>query len=175
MGTPGEDVGTTTDAGSVTVARISADLELSGTVRTVDQNSAGMAGSVEAGDQLGAAVSSVRYGSSVAYLVGAPGEDVGRVRDAGMVQTIGNGKGWTPEQLGRARHAPRAVTASLADRRPRRLPRPTRRLIGIPGEDSSTGAVLVGLPISGGSVTYLKGTTAGNRFGFAVAPDQSGA
>ena len=43
-------------------------------------------------------------------------------------------------------------------------------LIGIPGEDSSTGAVLVGLPIGGGSVSYLKGTTVGDRYGFAVAP-----
>ena len=45
-------------------------------------------------------MSSVRYGSSVAYLVGAPGEDVGRVRDAGMVQTIGNGKDWTQQSSG---------------------------------------------------------------------------
>ncbi|HEY5787118.1 MAG TPA: hypothetical protein VIT65_20320, partial [Microlunatus sp.] len=96
VGTPGEDVGSKKDAGSVTVARISlTGRKTEGTVRTLDQNSAGMAGSVEAGDQLGASVSSVQYGSSVAHLVGAPGEDVGRVRDAGMVQTIGNGKGWT--------------------------------------------------------------------------------
>ena len=46
----------------------------------------------------------------------------------------------------------------------------SRTLIGIPGEDSSTGAVLVGLPIGGGSVGYLKGTEVGNRYGFAVAP-----
>jgi hypothetical protein len=169
VGTPGEDVGTAADAGSVTIARISADLETSGTVRTVDQSSAGMAGTVEAGDQLGAAVTSVRYGSSVAYLVGAPGEDVGRVRDAGMVQTVGNGKDWTQQssgvpgtvesgdRLGAALAGSPATGAS-------------RTLIGIPGEDSSTGAVLVGLPIGGGSVGYLKGTVVGNRYGFAVAP-----
>jgi hypothetical protein len=29
--------------------------------------------------------------------------------------------------------------------------------------------VLVGLPIGGGAVSYLKGSTAGNRYGFAVA------
>ncbi|HEY5786370.1 MAG TPA: hypothetical protein VIT65_16505, partial [Microlunatus sp.] len=140
-----------------------------GTVRTLDQNSAGMAGSVEAGDQLGASVSSVQYGSSVAHLVGAPGEDVGRVRDAGMVQTIGNGKGWTQSTSripGNAESGDR-LGASLAGSPSTGATKP---LVGIPGEDSSTGAVLVGLPIGGGSVTYLKGNTAGNRYGFAVAP-----
>ena len=157
MGTPGEDVGSTKDAGSVTVARISlTGRKTEGTVRTFDQNSAGMAGSVEAGDQLGASVSSVRYGSSVIHLVGAPGEDVGKVRDAGMVQTIGNGKGWTQSSSG----VP--GTAESGDRMGAALAGSpatgaTRPLIGIPGEDSSTGAVLVGLPIGGGSVTYLKG------------------
>jgi hypothetical protein len=128
-----------------------------------------MAGSVEAGDQLGAAVTSVRYGSSVAYLVGAPGEDVGRVRDAGMVQTVGNGKDWTQQSSG----VPGTVEsgdrlgAALAGSPATGASNP---LIGIPGEDSSTGAVLVGLPIGGGSVGYLKGTVVGNRYGFAVAP-----
>ena len=88
------------DAGSVTIARISSDLEVSGAARTIDQSSTGMAGSVEAGDQLGAAVSSARHGPSVAYLVGAPGEDVGRARDAGLVQEIGNGKAWTQRSAG---------------------------------------------------------------------------
>ncbi len=169
VGTPGEDVGSKKDAGSVTVARISSDLELSGTVRTLDQNSTGMAGSVEAGDQLGAAVSSVQYGSSVAHLVGAPGEDVGRTRDAGMVQTIGNGKGWTQSSSrvpGNAEAGDR-LGSSLGGSPSTGATKP---LIGIPGEDSSTGAVLVGLPIGGGSVSYLKGSTAGNRYGFAVAP-----
>ena len=128
-----------------------------------------MAGTVEAGDQLGAAVSSVRDGSSVAYLVGAPGEDVGRARDAGMVQTIGTGKGWTQSSKGVPGTAETGdrLGASLAGSPATGA---TRSLVGIPGEDSSTGAVLVGLPIGGGSVSYLKGTEVGNRYGFAVAP-----
>ena len=170
VGTPGEDVGSKKDAGSVTVARISlTSRKTEGTVRTLDQNSAGMAGSVEAGDQLGAAVSSAQYGSSTAYLVGAPGEDVGKVRDAGMVQTIGNGKGWTQKSSG----VP--GTTETGDRMGAALAGSpatgaTKPLIGIPGEDSSTGAVLVGLPIGGGSVGYLKGDRVGDRYGFAVAP-----
>ena len=128
-----------------------------------------MAGSVEAGDQLGAAVSSVRNGSSIAYLVGAPGEDVGKVRDAGMVQTIDTGKGWTQSSKG----VPGTVESG--DRLGASLggspgTGATRSLVGIPGEDASTGAVLVGLPGGGSSVSYLKGSQVGNRYGFAVAP-----
>lgn len=170
VGTPGEDVGTTADAGSVTIARISrSTLEPTGTVRTVDQNSSGMAGSVERGDGFGAAVSSMRYGSGTAYLVGVPGEDVGSRRDAGMVQTIGNGRGWTQRTAG----VP--GTAETGDRMGASLggaPETGARkpLVGVPGEDSGTGAALVGLPVNGASVTYLKGTRAGNRFGATVAP-----
>ncbi len=169
VGAPGEDLGRTADAGAVTIARLSTSGRLIGAVRAVDQGSAGMAGSVEPNDQFGAAVSSMRYGSSVAYLVGAPGEDVGRTRNAGMVQTIGNGKGWTQSTSG----VP--GTAEAGDRMGASLGGApstggTLPLIGIPGEDSSTGAVLVGLPIRGGSVTYLKGTRIGNRYGLAVGP-----
>ncbi len=170
VGTPGEDVGSKKDAGSVTVARVSlTSRKTEGTVRTLDQNSAGMAGSAEAGDQLGAAVSSVQYGSSVSYLVGAPGEDVGKARDAGMVQTIGNGKGWTQSSSGVPGTAESGdrMGASLGGSPSTGAKKP---IIGIPGEDSSTGAALVGLPINGGSVSYLKGTAAGDRYGFAVAP-----
>ena len=154
----------------MTLARISLSTGRTvGTVRTLDHNSSGMAGTAEAGDQLGTAVSSTRYGSSVAYLVGAPGEDVGRARDAGMVQTIGNGKSWTQNSTGIPGTAESGdrFGASVAGSPSTGATRP---LIGIPGEDSSSGAVLVGLPIGGGSVGYLKGTTAGDRFGFAVAP-----
>lgn len=170
VGSPGEDVGRVTDAGTVTIAQISvASLDLSGPVRTLDQDSAGMAGTAERGDQLGTAVSSMRAGSQTLYLVGVPGEDVGGVRDAGMVQTIGNGQGWTQ----RTRGVP--GVAEPGDRMGAALggaPSTGARspLIGVPGENASTGAVLVGLPLGGGSVGYLRGTTVGGRFGLAVGP-----
>lgn len=170
VGAPGEDLGRTSDAGAVTIAKISTSSgEISGAVRAVDQGSTGMAGSVEAGDQFGAAVSSTRYGSGVAYLVGVPGEDVGSKRDAGMVQTVGNGKGWTQRTAGVPGTAERddRMGASLGGSPAAGAKKP---VIGVPGEDSATGAVLVGLPVSGGSVTYLKGTTVGNRYGLAVGP-----
>lgn len=169
VGTPGEDVGARSDAGSVTVTRVSTDLELAGSTRTVDQNSAGMAGTAEAGDQLGAAVSSVRDGTTVRLLVGAPGEDVGRIRDAGMVQTVGTGQGWTQSSKGVPGSAETGdrLGASLGGSPATGA---TRVLVGIGGEDSSTGAVLVGLPIRGAAVIYLKGTRVGDRYGFTVAP-----
>ncbi len=171
VGAPGEDVGTRSDAGSVTVAQISTDLELPGTIptRTVDPDSAGMAGVAEAGDHLGAAVSSVRDGSTVRFLVGAPGEDVGRARDAGMVQTVGTGKGWTQSSAGvpGSTETGDRLGASLAGSPATGA---TRVLIGIPGEDSSTGAVLVGLPGTGSRVSYLKGARTGDGYGSTVGP-----
>jgi hypothetical protein len=171
VGTPGEDVGTRKDAGSVTIAQVSTDLELPGITptRTVDQNSTGMAGAAEAGDQLGAAVSSIRDGSVIRFLAGAPGEDVGRVRDAGQVQTVGDGRSWTQKSKGvpGSVEAGDRLGASLAGSPATGA---TRVLVGIPGEDGATGAVLVGLPIRGAAVTYLKGSRVGNRFGFTVAP-----
>ncbi|SDS83754.1 FG-GAP repeat-containing protein [Friedmanniella luteola] len=82
VGVPQEDVGSRRDAGVVTA------LELRDAVEGVDdatswtQDSAGVAGSAEAGDRFGAAVAA----SSGHALVGVPGEDVGSRRDAGMVQ-----------------------------------------------------------------------------------------
>ena len=74
-----------------------------------------------------------------------------------MVQTIGTGKGWTQSSEG----VPGTVESG--DRLGASLggspaTGATRSLVGIPGEDASTGAVLVGLPVGGSSVSYLKGT-----------------
>ena len=128
-----------------------------------------MAGTAERGDQFGASVTSIRNGSGVSYLVGVPGEDVGSARHAGMVQTVGTGHGWTQRSSGvpGVAEAGDRMGASLGGSPATGATRP---LIGIPGEDSSTGAVLVGLPGRGYSVGYLKGTRAGGRFGFSVAP-----
>lgn len=170
VGAPGEDLGSTTDAGTVTISRISyEDIKTTGTVRAVDQNSSGMSGTAERGDQFGAAVSSVRAGSKISYLVGVPGEDVGSTKDAGMVQTVGTGKGWTQATSGVPGTAESGdrMGASLGGSPATGAARP---LIGVPGEDSSTGAVLVGLPGTGYTVTYLKGARSGGRFGFSVAP-----
>ena len=169
VGTPGEDVGAKADAGAVTIARISPKtLEPTGTVRTVNQDSTGMAGTAESGDRFGAAVSSMRVGGTTRFLVGAPGEDVGRVKDAGMVQTIGTGKGWTQNSKGVPGHAETGdrMGASLGGSVDTGATRP---LIGVPGEDENTGGVLIGLPVDGHRPTFLVGKRAGARYGFSVS------
>lgn len=170
VGTPGEDVGTKTDAGAVTIARISPNtLETTGTVRTVTQDSAGMAGTAERGDQFGMSVSSMRTGGKTRFLVGAPGEDVGRTKDAGMAQTIGTGQGWTQNSKGIPGHAETGdrMGASLGGSVDTGATRP---LIGVPGENKNAGGVLIGLPVDGYRSTFPLGTRAGARYGFSVSP-----
>lgn len=153
----------------MTVARISSDTgEPVGTVRAVDQSSAGMAGTAEAGDAFGSSLTSVGDIDAQTFLVGSPGEDVGRARDAGMVQTIGHGTGWTQNTKGVPGNSEAGdrMGASLGGSVGSGGDGP---VIGVPGEDSSTGAVIVGLPTSHHSAGYLKGTRSGNRYGFAVA------
>ncbi|GAA1435202.1 hypothetical protein GCM10009616_31640 [Microlunatus lacustris] len=87
VGVPGEDVGQRREAGAVTLFGDVTGSGLQGRL-TLTQNSAGFAGSAEAGDRFGHAVA-LRPGPGVQALlvVGSPGEDLGRVADAGMVQT----------------------------------------------------------------------------------------
>ena len=81
-GTPSEDVGPLSDAGSVTALTVSIGGVLS--ARSVTQDSAGIPGTAEAGDRFGAALSTRR--SRVA--VGVPGENIGSIVDAGLVQRL---------------------------------------------------------------------------------------
>jgi hypothetical protein len=83
-----------------------------------------------------------------------------------MVQTLGTGDGWTQDTRGIPGEAEAgdrmgAALGGSASSRP---------VVGIPGEDDATGAVLVGLPADGPSVSYLRGATRGGRFGFSVGP-----
>jgi hypothetical protein len=81
-GMPGKDLYGLKDAGTV--------LDLKPRpVKEWNQNSAGVAGSAEAGDRFGAAIGASSYGDGL--VIGAPGEDVGRVRDAGLVQAFYQG------------------------------------------------------------------------------------
>ena len=85
VGAPGEDVGTVADAGAVV------SISPSGASAIFSQDSAGMGGVAEAGDRFGAAISHLPGLDSDGYRVaiGAPGEDVGGVRDAGVVGFLG--------------------------------------------------------------------------------------
>ena len=83
VGVPDEDLGTRKDAG--TVQRLRTDQLGYFLIEATDwnQDTPGVPGTAEAGDRFGA---SLAWGGSV---VGVPGEDVGGISNAGLVQTFG--------------------------------------------------------------------------------------
>ena len=85
VGVPGEDIGSKADAGSVNIVQ---DLYADERRLAVDQNSAGVPGAAEAGDQFGRSLDSVNVDSnSSSWLaIGVPGEDIGSRSNAGSVQ-----------------------------------------------------------------------------------------
>jgi len=87
VGAPNEDIGSLADAGSVTVVRDIYGNDVDGGV-AFHQDSPGVPGAAEAGDRFGQSLDTARLGASaVSYLaVGAPGEDIGSARNAGVVQ-----------------------------------------------------------------------------------------
>lgn len=90
MGAPGEDVGSVTDAGAINVLYDSAD-GLVGRDQLLVQGSPGVAGAAEAGDGFGSRLASPLGGNDFNgdglgdLAIGAGGEDLGAVRDAGAV------------------------------------------------------------------------------------------
>jgi hypothetical protein len=94
-GVPGEDLGSVSDAGLaglLVFGNTAGDVVLA---RDITQNSPGISGQAESGDRFGAAVEVFRgpggffcsSGPTMGFslVVGVPGEDLGSVRDAGMV------------------------------------------------------------------------------------------
>ena len=93
VGVPREDIGAAADAGAVTVVRsVDEDAGFDG-ADGWSQDSPGVPGVAETGDMLGASVSALELYAAA----GAPGEDVGRSTDAGLVQVLAP---VTPTQLG---------------------------------------------------------------------------
>ncbi len=85
VGAPNEDVGSKKDAGSATIVEdIYFDDGLGS--HSLDQDAPGVPGSSRAGDQYGRSIDTVRVGNDAWIAVGAPGEDVGSAKNAGMVQ-----------------------------------------------------------------------------------------
>jgi hypothetical protein len=84
VGQPAEDVGDRADAGAVTMLVSQGGPQAFAQAFTWTQASPGVTGEPEAGDRFGAAVSALG-GVTIA---GVPGEDVGALTDAGMVQTF---------------------------------------------------------------------------------------
>jgi hypothetical protein len=82
IGAPGDTVAGQVGAGSATLARVDTGTDHVTSGHYWTQDSTGVPGAAEAGDHFGAAV----YNTFDIQLVGVPGEDVGSVKDAGMVQ-----------------------------------------------------------------------------------------
>lgn len=88
IGVPGEDVGKTKDAGQFYAV-------VDGASKGYTQDSAGVPGNVEAGDQLGASVAVLAscHPGADAWVVGSPFEAVGKTSKAGMVSLLDRGTG----------------------------------------------------------------------------------
>ena len=94
VGAPGEDVGAAGNAGAVTVLFGSPTGLARGGSQTLFQGS-GAGGAAEAGDAFGSALASgILGGDGIADLVvGAPGEDVGAIPNAGAVNLLAGSPG----------------------------------------------------------------------------------
>ena len=97
VGAPGEAIGSASSAGSVTMFRANRS---GGATATVRQGAGGVPGAPEAGDRFGATVSLVSgdladgEAMTDGLVVGAPGEDVGTIGDAGSVTYTRNVNNW---------------------------------------------------------------------------------
>lgn len=96
VGAPGENVGSVTDAGSVTLLEGVYGDEIADAI-VYTQNSSGVPGTVEAGDRFGDAIEIVRSESTTFGAIGIPREDVGSAANAGSVQLFRGGSpvNWT--------------------------------------------------------------------------------
>jgi hypothetical protein len=138
VGVPHENVGSAVDAGMVTMIDWSRGTYRG--VRNISQSTAGIPGTAETGDRFGAAL------TPCAHAIGVPGEDVGRIQDAGAVQEL---QGCAPAKLlpGRALTQDSAGVPGSAEAGDRFGSAVAERLstadypallVGSPGEDLGT-------------------------------------
>ncbi len=181
VGAPGEDLGEAADAGVATRFPIN-PLTSRGSVQ-YRQGARGVPGKPERGDRFGAALG---YGGSV---IGVPGEDIGRVVDAGVVvwklkKSISQRSRGVPGRVERGDRFGAAVTARevFGDDGSGDNPGKKRFLmaaVGVPGEDVKThkdaGTALLMGETYGRTLVYstirpaLGTTETGDRYGSAVA------
>lgn len=181
VGAPGEDLGDAANAGVATRFPVK-PLTSRGSVQ-YRQGARGVPGKPEKGDRFGAALG---HGGSV---IGVPGEDIGRVVDAGMVvwklkKSISQNRRGVPGRVERGDRFGAAVTARevFGDNGQGSNPGKKRFLmaaIGVPAEDVRTrkdagSALLMGetyqRKLVYSTIRPARGTAeAGDRFGSAVA------
>jgi hypothetical protein len=192
-GIPGEDVGSVKDAGSVQLFGFSGSGASVVPGAAYSQDSKGIPGAAEAGDEFGAAVT---YGWQLGCgevdnpAVGAPGEDVGSVKDAGSVTVIATQSGCSSTSftdgtaLGGAPQAGARFGASLSTRSSTYADDTDSEdvfdylLIGVPGETVSgvdgAGTAIsfrpdsgTGHPTDATRITDSAGPAAGEGYGGA--------
>jgi hypothetical protein len=88
IGSPGEDLASVKDAGTVTVLKRSFEDGVLPAV-SLSQSTKGVAGTAERDDRFGAAID---YRDDRTLAIGVPGEDLGSVSDAGSVQIVRVGR-----------------------------------------------------------------------------------
>ena len=193
VGAPGETVGIRVAAGAVTVL-YGDDSGFIAAGSQLFHQGAGVPGTAETGDGLGTALAAGQYGADVADLaIGVPGEDIGAVADAGILDVLygtaaGGLGGGGSEQLTQ-QDAAGAVEAN--DRFGEALSEPfffesdvlEDVAVGAPGEtvggrgDAGAGSALFGAEVGGlgdgGSQFFFQG--AGGLGGAAEAGDLAGA
>lgn len=184
-GAPGEDMGDAADAGMVTV--LGYDGRQATEVTAVHQNTAGVPGSNEDGDGFGANVaagvtrSASTPGPEVSLAIGAPGEDLSGLADAGRVHGVQVGSdlrldGSVSQETDGLGGQPRAGArfgAALAFG-----PGAASIVAGAPGHDGNGAAHVIPWRALFGTAVVAEnwfagrdGVPAGSRFGSSVAAD----
>lgn len=195
VGVPGEDVGQAKDAGLVqTFGRPAEDPAGLVPSAAFTQNSKGVPGVAETGDRFGTALSDGLFTcyENPSVAIGAPGEDLGSIKDAGSVTLIhepyyatgdrvkcpaqvisqGNGLPGVPEA---GDHLGAAMGVWFGDEEAADDQIDTL-VIGIPGEDIGTrpagrdvGRVVLRTGITASTVGFRDGDVPGLRFGSLFA------
>jgi len=193
VGAPDATVSEQASAGEVfryTLTPVTTGRRITATLREVrSQDSAGVPGSAETGDGFGATMASTDSGG---VLVGAPNEDVGSVRNAGSVWFLRVNAAGTPiaSQSWSQNSAGVPGSAEKADHFGAAVgSRGGAAVVGVPDENvgslaeagmvqvftrNSSGALVPGKSITQDTPGIPGAVEAGDRFGAAVAVEDSG-
>lgn len=173
VGAPGEDIGSVRNAGTAHAFRFTGEVDLAN-VRGFDQNTPGVGGAPEPGDRFGAALGTF---ANLQPLIGVPGEDIGAVKNAGMVSAVVNNRVWhqNSERMPGTVEAGDRFGATIANARIpfRELDGswPHAPLIGAPGENGGAGFVVNGVTSAGSPfpVAWVQhNPRPGDRYGAAI-------
>lgn len=171
VGAPGEAIGSVRGAGSAVRFDYNGDIWLKET-KGFSQDTTGVSGTAETNDHFGSSFSA--YGPAN-LVVGVPGEDVGTIKDAGLVESL-DGQSWQQDGAGvpgKAEAGDRfgaTMSNVLLPQQPTDDGWLSLVLIGVPGEDGGVGSVVKGLPGGSGTTAEWKQQSGavGDHYGAAI-------